>query len=187
MRDQILQILKGYPGVKAELVGKFWKVSVGPYGGARENGVSLAHDLKAQYDYHQDEYNRHQSATVPPQPLTTPLAPVAPATDYEAIIAGLKAQLAQALAPEPLEADDLPIPEFLKTPEPVPSELSDIIDYADTPVESNEKLLVRLREVLGLIGLAEDAGGRAAPELYRKKDRLESGIRWNRGRLAGTI
>jgi hypothetical protein len=187
MRDQILQILKGYPGVKAEQVGKFWKVSVGPYGGARENGVSLAHDLKAQYDYQQDEYNRHQSAAVPPQPLTTPLAPVTPATDYEAIIAELKAQLAQALAPEPLEADDLPIPEFLKAPEPPPPDLADLIEYADTPAETNEKLLVRLREVMGLIGLAEDDGRRASAELYRRKDRLESGIRWNRGRLAGTI
>jgi hypothetical protein len=107
--------------------------------------------------------------------------------DREAIEAELKAQLAEARPPEPLEADDLPIPEFLKTPEGPPPDLADLIEYADTPAETNEKLLVRLREVLGLIGLAEDAGGRAAPELYRKKDRLESGIRWNRGRLAGTI
>ena len=80
---------------------------------------------------------------------------------------------------------DVPMPEFLK--DAVPHDLADLIEYADTPVETNEKLLVRLREVLGLIGLAEDAGGRAAPDLYRRKDRLESGIRWNRGRLAGTI
>lgn len=77
------------------------------------------------------------------------------------------------------------VPEFLRdTP---PAELVDLFDPADTVPESNEKLLVRLREVLGLIGLAEDAGGRAAPELYRKKDRLESGIRWNRGRSAEVI
>lgn len=55
MRDQILRILAGYPGVKAEQVGKLWQVSVGPYGGARENGISLARDLKAQYDYQQSE------------------------------------------------------------------------------------------------------------------------------------
>jgi hypothetical protein len=79
------------------------------------------------------------------------------------------------------------MPEFLKAPEMPPPELADLIEYADTPVETNEKLLVRLREVLGLIGLAEDAGGRAAPDLYRRKDRLESGIRWNRGRMAETI
>jgi hypothetical protein len=85
-------------------------------------------------------------------------------------------------APEKIE-----IPEFLKGDEPIPAELADLFDPADTAPQSNEKLLVRLREVLGLIGLAEDAGGRAAPELYRKKDRLESGIRWNRGRGAEVI
>jgi len=104
-----------------------------------------------------------------------------PQADYEAIIAELKAQLAAKDEAKPDEA-----PKWSGDEEP-PAELSDLISYYDTPAEANEKLLVRLREVLGLIGLAEDAGGRAAPELYRKKDRLESGIRWNRGRLAGTI
>jgi hypothetical protein len=77
------------------------------------------------------------------------------------------------------------MPEFLQ--DNPPAELADLFDPADTAPQSNEKLLIRLREVLGLIGLAEDAGGRAAPELYRRKDRLESGIRWNRGRMAEVI
>ena len=77
--------------------------------------------------------------------------------------------------------------EAVKPDAPIPDELADLISYADTPAQTSEKLLVRLREVLGLIGLAEDAGGRAAPELYRKRDRLESGIRWNRGRSAEVI
>jgi hypothetical protein len=179
MKNQIEAVLSGVKDKAINKVGHLWQIRVGARAGARENGISLARDLLKEH--------REDIGEIPPQPLTAPLAPVAPATDYERIIEELKAQLAEARAPEPLEADDLPIPEFLKTPEPVPSELSDIIDYADTPVESNEKLLVRLREVLGLIGLAEDAGGRAAAELYRKKDRLESGIRWNRGRLAGTL
>jgi hypothetical protein len=85
------------------------------------------------------------------------------------------------------EPAKIEMPEFLKGDEPIPAELADLFDPADTAPESNEKLLVRLREVLGLIGLAEDNGGRAAPELYRRKDRLESGIRWNRGRLAEVI
>jgi hypothetical protein len=111
-----------------------------------------------------------------------------PPTDYDAIIADLKAQLAAKPAFEPhAEPETVDVPEFLKAPEMPPPELADLIEYADTPVETNEKLLVRLREVLGLIGLAEDAGGRAAPELYRRKDRLESGIRWNRGRMAEVI
>lgn len=70
---------------------------------------------------------------------------------------------------------------------PIPDQLADLIAVADTPAQTNEKLLIRLREVMGLIGLAEDDGHRAAPELYRKKDRLESGIQWNRGRLSEQI
>lgn len=99
-----------------------------------------------------------------------------------------EAELARLRAMQPdFHGEPVPVemPGFLRdTP---PAELVDLIEYADTPAETNEKLLVRLREVLGLIGLAEDAGGRAAPELYRKKDRLESGIRWNRGRSAEVI
>jgi FtsP/CotA-like multicopper oxidase with cupredoxin domain len=114
-----------------------------------------------------------------------------PDPEQAARIAELEARLAEAQArpafqphaePEPVE-----MPDFLKAPEAPPAELADLFDPADTVPESNEKLLVRLREVLGLIGLAEDAGGRAAPELYRRKDRLESGIRWNRGRSAEVI
>jgi hypothetical protein len=184
MQEQIDAILRpfkreGYD-TGAEFNGKFWEVWIGSHAGGRENGVSLAQDLAEKVR----GMTVKAAQPVPPQPLTAPLAakPTPPATDYDAIIAGLKAQLAQALAraPEPVE-----IPEFLQ--ETPPAELADLFDPADTAPESNEKLLVRLREVLGLIGLAEDAGGRAAPELYRRKDRLESGIRWNRGRYSETI
>ncbi len=77
--------------------------------------------------------------------------------------------------------------EAVKPDAPIPPELADLISYAETPAQTSEKLLVRLREVMGLIGLAEDDGHRASPELYKRKDRLESGIRWNRGRSAEVI
>jgi hypothetical protein len=171
--------------------GIMWEMWVGSQGGGRErDGVGLARKLVDNaLRQKQEQMARKPKAKpvpVPPQPLTAPLAakPTPPQTDYDAIIAGLKAQLAEALAkaPEPVE-----IPEFIKLPEEIPSELADLIEYADTPAQSNEKLLARLREVLGLIGLAEDAGGRAAPELYRRRDRLESGIRFNRGRMAESL
>lgn len=77
--------------------------------------------------------------------------------------------------------------EAVKPDAPIPDHLADLINYADTPAQTSDKLLVKLREVLGLIGLAEDDGGRAAPEMYRKRDRLESGIQWNRGRMSEAI
>jgi hypothetical protein len=180
-----------------ERIGPLWQMWVygpaGTYGGARENGESLAKELADKALGKVETYVKYgrldeppKHVPVPPQPLTAPLAekPTAPVTDYDAIIAGLKAQLAEALAKAP---EVVEIPEFIKLPEEIPSELADLIEYADTPAQSNEKLLARLREVLGLIGLAEDAGGRAAPELYRRRDRLESGIRFNRGRMAESL
>ncbi len=166
MQEQIDAILspfkrEGYD-TGAEFNGKFWEVWIGSHAGGRENGVSLAQDLAEKVR----GMTVKAAQPVPPQPLTAPLAakPTHPQTDYDAIIAGLKAQLAEALAkaPEPVE-----IPEFLQ--DNPPAELADLFDPADTAPESNEKLLLRLREVLGLIGLAEDAGGRAAPELYRRE------------------
>lgn len=96
-------------------------------------------------------------------------------TDYDAIIASLKSQLAEAQAkPEPMTANP-------------PADVLDVIDWTAPPKERQEALLVKLREVIGLIGLAEDRGGRADPSLYRKRDAIESGIRYNRATLAETI
>ena len=106
-------------------------------------------------------------------PVETIIERIVPDPEQAARIAELEARLAKH--------------EAVKPDAPIPDHLADLISYADTPAQTSEKLLVKLREVLGLIGLAEDDGKRAPPELYRKKDRLESGIQWNRGRLAETI
>ena len=182
MKTEIEAILSGVKDKSIKQIEDRWQIRVGARAGCRKNGITLAHDLLREH--------REDVGIVWTQPEPSP-APTPPDTDYDAIIASLKAQLAEAQAKtvfaphaEPVE---VAMPEFLKRPEMPPPELADLIEYADTPVETNEKLLVRLREVLGLIGLAEDNGGRAAPELYRRKDRLESGIRWNRGRMAEVI
>ena len=179
MQKTIEAILTGLPNVKVKPVGDLWQVSVGGLSGARKNGESLARDLRAQYEY----VRARERAQGEPEPVSIPAflhiedepepATPDPRLDLQAArIAELEAALAEAKATQEVS---------------VPSDLSDLIETADTPYQTNEKLLARLREVLGLIGLAEDAGGRAAPELYKRRDRLESGIRWNRGRLAEQI
>jgi hypothetical protein len=124
MQEQIDAILRpfkreGYD-TGAEFNGKFWEIWIGSHAGGREDGLSLAQDLA-------EKVRGMTVQPTPPQPLTAPLAakPTPPATDYDAIIAGLKAQLAEALAkaPEPVE-----IPEFIKLPEDIPSELADLIE-----------------------------------------------------------
>lgn len=68
-----------------------------------------------------------------------------------------------------------------------PEDVADLIDWQAPPKERQEALLVKLREVQGLIGLAEDRGGRAEPSLYKRRDRIESGIRYNRASSAEAI
>ena len=187
MRDHIARIISDCPDTAINQVGDLWQVRVERHCDTGKNGIAVATRLMNLWRWdkseRQPDYHANRDARV--------IEPPVPPTDYDAIIASLKAQLVKAQAktafephaePEPVE-----MPDFLKAPEAPPAELADLFDPADTVPESNEKLLVRLREVLGLIGLAEDAGGRAAPELYRRKDRLESGIRWNRGRSAEVI
>ena len=173
-KAKILAELKGAPSPRVEQVGHLWQIGFAWVSGARTDGIGLARDLMAKW---RNEGGVPEHATA--KPIESPRSD--PETDYKAMYEELMRNI-HAEEPAPVE-----MPAFLKAPEMPPPDLADLIEYADTPVETNEKLLVRLREVLGLIGLAEDAGGRAAPDLYRRKDRLESGIRWNRGRLAGTI
>jgi len=185
MRQEIDAILSGVKDKAINKVGHLWQIRVGARAGARENGVSLARDLL--------EEHREDVGEIPPQPLTGPLTP---ATDYEAIIAGLKAQLAQALAPEPLEADDLPIPEFLKTPEPPPADVESVLaEHGLSPADSYERVnvtLIRLlTEAKGSAELARGYGGmfagKSVVEWERKAQSINESIRWNAGRRVETI
>jgi len=191
MENEIKSILSGVKDKKIEQVGPFWQIRVGARAGARENGVSLARDLLK-------EHRKDVGEAAPVQAVTdydtiseslktlaateTVIERIVADPEQTARIADLEARLAEAEA----ALKEVHAPQVVPDA-PIPDELADLISYSDTPVQSNEKLLVRLREVMGLIGLAEDDGHRAAPELYRRKDRLESGIRWNRGRSAEVI
>lgn len=88
--------------------------------------------------------------------------------------------------PEP----DVAIPDFLKTDEP-PPEAADLIDWTAPPKERHEKLQRLFMEAKQSEEIARSYGGaggmfngRTALEWLRKAERIESGIQWNRGRLA---
>jgi hypothetical protein len=177
METEIRSVLDGLPDVRVERVASLWRVGVGALSGARKDGVELAHELRATYE----RVKLREQQEAEPEPVETtvflqepePRVVHVPDPEQAAKIAALEARLAKH--------------EAVKPDAPIPDHLADLISYADTPAQTSEKLLVKLREVLGLIGLAEDDGGRAAPEMYRKRDRLESGIQWNRGRLSEQI
>jgi hypothetical protein len=84
MREQIESILEGLPAVKIEQVGLYWRINVANLVGAREDGISLANDLKAQYQarqareaYKVSQVHVMEPVPVPekaPEPETIPLA-----------------------------------------------------------------------------------------------------------------
>jgi hypothetical protein len=188
VKQQIDEILAPFPNAGCEFNGKFWEVWIGSQGGAREDGVSLARELAEKVRglpkpaAKEAPVPRPDSAYVAkPEPVEIPAFLKEPAHDprldlKDARIAELEAALAAAAAPKPEPMTANP-----------PAEALDVIDWTAPPKERQEALLVKLREVIGLIGLAEDRGGRADPSLYRKRDVIESGIRYNRATLAETI
>lgn len=74
MREQIEVILEGLPAVKIEQVGLYWRINVANLVGAREDGVSLANDLKAQYQARQarEAYKVSHVHVIEPVPAPVP-------------------------------------------------------------------------------------------------------------------
>lgn len=173
--------------VGCEQIGDLWQIWVGSHAGARANGVSLAHDLMrlAMPEPVAPEPAQAPRVRFRPVPVDVPISipefmavpddpepePIRPDPRDEEI-AALKAKLAAMEAKQEVT---------------VPSELADLIELADTPAEANAKLLAKWNEANGLIQIAHDRGERPPIELILKRDRLESGIRWNRGRLAEQV
>jgi hypothetical protein len=171
MEAEIRAILAPFTDAGCEFNGKYWEVWIGSEAGARVDGVSLAREIAARCGRQVAEPAPEEIPVFLQEP--EPRVVHVPDPEQAARIAELEARLAKH--------------EAVKPDAPIPDHLADLISYADTPAQTSEKLLVKLREVLGLIGLAEDDGGRAAPEMYRKRDRLESGIQWNKGRFSEQI
>jgi hypothetical protein len=110
MRDHIARIISDCPDTAINQVGDLWQVRVERHCDTGKNGIAVATRLmnlwrwdksERQPDYHADRDARVIEPPVPP-------------TDYDAIIASLKAQLAEAQAKPPLPIE---IPKFLKPPE----------------------------------------------------------------------
>lgn len=92
MKSQIETILAGLPDVKVTQVASLWQVNLGGLSGARADGVGLAHDLKAQYEY------------IRPRPVAETPVPIGEMEIPEEI------EIPRFLAPDPLEG----IPDALR-------------------------------------------------------------------------
>jgi hypothetical protein len=85
MKAEIEAVLKGLPGVNVTQVSSLWQISLGGLSGARADGVGLAHDLKAQYEY------------IRPRPVAETPMPIGEMEIPEEI------EIPRFLAPDPLE------------------------------------------------------------------------------------
>ena len=92
MENQIRQILSGLPDVCVTQVASLWQISLGGLSGARADGVGLARDLKAQYEY------------IRPRPVVETPMPIGEMEIPEEI------EIPRFLAPDPLEG----IPDALR-------------------------------------------------------------------------
>jgi hypothetical protein len=98
----IRQILAALPDVHVTKVSSLWQINVGGLSGARVDGVGLAHDLKAQYEY------------IRPRPVAETPMPIGEMEIPEEI------EIPRFLAPDPLEdvpASLLDLAEPDETPE----------------------------------------------------------------------
>ena len=144
MKQQIENILQGLPSVTVNQTGNLWQISIADLTGVSEDGIFLAHNLKAQHENRKvfgryrfgDFFNkRHESE---PKDI--------------AISAFLN-------EPEPIEA---------VTPETIPPALSDLIRENEAYGEAQARLwalYVGLQNKL-MLGLASEADARLHTRLH---------------------
>lgn len=174
----ILDVLAGMPDARCQRVGSLWRVSVGGLSGARKDGIGLARDLRAQYEYRK----AREAGMVPDPPPERPAYRDNPAQARK--IAELQAALAAASAPKP-EPVGKHVP---------PPEIADLIVMHDTPAQNHERLMRLFMEAKQSEEIARRDGGtngsfngKTTMEWLRKAEHYESGIKWNRGRLSEVI
>lgn len=100
MQNEINAILSGLPVKHVRQVGPLWDISLGCISGARADGVNLAHDLKAQYEYRKAREAREQVSPPIVERVQDAAIPAQP-DPRDAKIAELEALLAKAAQPKP--------------------------------------------------------------------------------------
>ena len=142
MREQIETILAGVPDVHVQEVGTLWQIRIGNHAGAREDGMSLARDLKALYF-------AERRAMDEPEPVEIPEFLLEPEPVPEAVA-----------EPEPV----LPVPE----PESIPPELLDLVREDEAYGDTQTRLWELYLELNGklMLGLATEEDAKLHTRLH---------------------
>jgi hypothetical protein len=199
MKEQIESILTGLP-YRAKPVGPLWQITLGKLGGSRENGISLARDLKAQYlktKVRGGEGAETERVVYRDNPETeaelTELRKREAARDAEdALMRGLEKLEKTHAEMQERPAEPEPEPEPKPAPEGVTETLLEAGLYqSDTPEKVNEVLLRKLNEAKQCHYIALEHGGtfNGGSSVYweRKAERYQTGVNWNRARMAETL
>ena len=170
MKPRIEAILTGTPFAVTK-VAHLWQIRVGQHAGARENGVSLAHDLLAKY--------RKDPSPAPVQSPPPP-AQAGPAIRVDPNrLQQTEANLVATL--DKLEARERTMPA-------PPPQIADLLRVHETYEQTNARLVPMYAEAKNMAERAIDAGDK--PERMRweaKAERIETAIHWNRGRKIETL
>lgn len=197
MKQKIEAILAGVPH-KVTKIGPYWQITVGEHGGARENGAALATDLLGKYrkaigeakpvEVEKVVYQTDPDILEELQRLRTGQAEAAKAT--------MMANLEKLEAADAKLKERPPEPEPEPEPQPAPEGVTETLLEAglyqsDPPEKVNEVLLRKLNEAKQCHYIALEHGGsfNGGNSVYweQKAERYQTGVDWNRGRMAETL
>ena len=197
MEQQIKAILAGTDNTVAKR-GNLWQIRVGHHAGARENGVTLAHDLLNKYRIERGEPIAHpepvsvsgeamrgavQEVELPPAPPTPEIV--------EKVVENPETQERLAEALRKLSEAEAKLAERKAVADIPPPEIADLIRLNENYERTNERLVEGYRDAMQRAELARTRDGtfegKSTTEWLRKADRYDSAIRWNKGRSAETI
>lgn len=173
LEPRIKSVLAGTPHAVTK-IGPLWQIRVGKHAGARENGISLAHDLLAKWRI--DPTPAVPVATPAPQPQPAqPIKPLATMTVAPEWMA--EAEMTKAR----LDSREKPVPA-------PPAHIADLLRVHETYEQTNERLLPLYREAKNMAERAIDEGDKATRMKWEAKaERIETAIHWNRGRKIETL
>jgi hypothetical protein len=180
---EILDLLTDMPDVRVQEVGTLWQIRIGNHAGAREDGLSLARDLKALYLAERRAMDEPEPVEIPdfleiPEPEDAEEAEVEEVEEAEAEEA-LEAE--PELAAEEAEPEDAePVEEAEpteKAPGIVPEGLADLVRENEAYGDTQTRLWELYLELNGklMLGLATEEDARLHTRLHGHLDWISKG------------
>jgi len=160
MSEQISAILSGLPDVKVCQIGNLWQIRIARHAGAREDGVSLARDLKALY-------LAERRAMEVPEPVEIPAFLLEPEPD----------EIDEAASNEVAEPETVELEAAEEAPGIVPEGLADLVRENEAYGDTQTRLWELYLELNGklMLGLATEEDAKLHTRLHGHLDWISKG------------